>query len=153
MHEKELDHLSAVLVMDSGAGKPRGIELHGRADLEPAVKQALAPLASFDATATTLAASFDRDHAPFMVVGVPALTLWVEEGTYDDRHHTVIDTFDKVDPHWLAADTAVMGIAAWNLANTAGPIGRRLSPAEAAEVLKKSGVESTKQMVYGASPR
>ena len=88
-----------------------------------------------------------------MVVGVPALTLWVEEGTYDDRHHTVIDTFDKVDPHWLAVDAAVMGIAAWNLANMAGPIGRRLSPAEAAEILKKSGVESTKQMVYGSSPR
>jgi carboxypeptidase Q len=153
MHEKELDRLSAVLIMDSGAGKPRGIELHGRADLEPAVKQALAPLASFDATSTTLAASFDRDHAPFMVVGVPALTLWVEEGTYDDHHHTVIDTFDKVDPHWLAADTAVMGIAAWGLANTAGPIGRRLSPAEASEVLKKAGVESTRAMVYGSSPR
>ena len=152
-HEKELDRLSAVLVMDSGAGKPRGIELHGRADLEPAVRQALAPLASFDATATTVAASFDRDHAPFMVVGVPALTLWVEEGTYDDHHHTVIDTFDKVDPHWLAADTAVVGIAAWGLANLTGPIGRRLSPAEASEVLKKAGVESTKQMVYGSSPR
>ena len=153
MHEKELDRLSAVLVMDSGAGKPRGIELHGRADLEPAVKQALSPLASLDATATTVAASFDRDHAPFMVVGVPALTLWVEEGTYDDRHHTVIDTFERVDLHWLAMDTAVMGIAAWNLAELAGPIGRRLSPAEAAEVLKKSGVESTRAMVYGSSPR
>jgi hypothetical protein len=46
-----------------------------------------------------------------------------------------------------------MGIAAWNLANSPGPIGRRLSPAEAADVLKKSGVESTRQMVYGASPR
>jgi hypothetical protein len=153
MHEKELDRLSAVLVMDSGAGKPRGVELHGRADLEPAVKQALAPLASFNATGTTLDASFDRDHAPFMVVGVPALTLWVEPGTYDDHHHTVIDTFDKVDPHWLAVDTAVVGIAAWGLANSAGPIGRRLSPAEAAELLKTSGVASTKQMVYGASAR
>ena len=94
------------------------------------MKQALAPLASFGATATTLEASFDRDHGPFMVVGVPALTLWVEPGTYDDRHHTVVDTFENVDPHWLAVDTAVMGIAAWNLANSAGPIGRRLSAAE-----------------------
>lgn len=152
-HETELDRLAAVLVMDSGAGPPRGIELHGRADLEPPVKAVLAPLASFGATATTLEASFDRDHAPFMVVGVPALTLWVEPGTYDDHHHTVIDTFDKVDPHWLAVDTAVMGIAAWGLANTAGPIGPRLSPNEAAELLKKTAVESTKQMVYGASPR
>jgi hypothetical protein len=153
MHEKELDRLAAVLVMDSGAQKPRGVELHGRADLEATVRPLLAPLASFDATATTLDASFDRDHAPFMVVGVPALTLWVEPGTYDDHHHTVIDTFDKVDPHWLAVDTAVMGITAWSLANSAAPIGRRLSAAESAELLKTSGVASTKLMVYGASPR
>lgn len=153
MHEKELDRLAAVLVMDSGAGKPLGVELHGRADLEGSVKAVLAPLGSFGVTATTLEASFDRDHAPFMVVGVPALTLWVEPGTYDDHHHTVIDTFDKVDPHWLAVDTAVMGITAWGLANTAGPIGRRLSEAEATELMKKTGVESTHRMVYGASPR
>ncbi len=121
-HEKELDRLRAVLVMDSGAEKPRGVELHGRADLEAAVKKMLAPLASFGATASTLEASFDRDHGPFMVVGIPALTLWVEPGTYDDHHHTVIDTFDKVDPHWLAVDTAVMGIAAWSLADAAEPV-------------------------------
>jgi len=153
MHEKELDRLSAVLVMDSGAGKPRGIELHGRADLEAPVKSALSPLASFGATETTLDASFDRDHAPFMAVGVPALTLWVEAGTYDDRHHTVIDTFENVDPHWLAVDAAVMGIAGWRLANAPGPIGPRLSEAAAAELMKKTGVASTHDMVYGASPR
>ena len=91
------------------------------------MKKALAPVASFGATATTLEASFDRDHGPFMVVGVPAMTLWVEPGTYDDRHHTVIDTFDGVDPHWLAVDTAVMAILAWELANAPEPVGRRLS--------------------------
>jgi hypothetical protein len=152
-HEKELDSLRAVLVMDSGAQAPKGVELHGRADLEPAMKKALAPLASFGATATTLDASFDRDHGPFMVMGVPAMTLWVEPGSYDDRHHTVTDTFDGVDPHWLAVDTAVMGILAWELANAPEPVGRRLSPAEAEALLKSSGVEGTRRMVYGASPR
>ncbi len=152
-HEKELDSLKAVLVMDSGAQAPKGVELHGRADLEPAMKKALAPLAQFGATATTLDASFDRDHGPFMVMGVPAMTLWVEPGSYDDRHHTVIDTFEAVDPHWLAVDTAVMGILAWELANAPEPAGRRLSPTEAEALLKSTGVAGTKQMVYGASPR
>ena len=40
-HEKELNALRAVLIMDSGAGTPRGLELHGRADLEPAAKKLL----------------------------------------------------------------------------------------------------------------
>ncbi len=152
-HEKELDRHRAVLVMDSGAGSPRGVELHGRADLEDAVKKLLPPVASFGAAATTLDASFDRDHGPFMAVGVPALTLWVEEGDYDERHHTAIDTFERIDPRKLATDAAVMAILGWELANAEQPIGRRLSAAEAEQLLERSGVAGTKRMVYGASPR
>jgi len=152
-HEKELDSHKAVLVMDSGAQAPKGVELHGRADLEAPMRKALGSAASLGASSTTLEASFDRDHGPFMVVGVPAMTLWVEPGTYDERHHTVLDTFDGVDTHWLAVDTAVMGILAWELANAPAPVGRRLSAAEADALLKSSGVEGTRRMVYGASPR
>jgi Zn-dependent M28 family amino/carboxypeptidase len=113
----------------------------------------LAALASFGATGTTLAATFDRDHAPFMVAGVPAMTLWVEEGSYDAHHHTVTDTFDKVDPRLLATDTAAMAILAWELADAPEPIGKRLGRQEAETLLKKSGVEATRRMVYGSSPR
>ena len=83
-----------------------------------------------------------------MVAGVPAFTLWVEEGDYDTHHHTVSDTFDKVDPRLLATDTAVMAIAAWQLANAEQPVGKRLTPAEAAELMKTSGVEGTRRMLY-----
>ncbi len=152
-HEKELDRLRAVLVMDSGAQAPRGVELHGRADLEEPMKKLLAPLAPFGASNVSLDASFDRDHAPFLVAGVPAFTLWVEEGDYDVHHHTVTDTLDKVDPRLLATDAAVMAIAGWERANAPAPIGRRLRPAEAAELLERTGVEGTRRMVYGASPR
>ena len=152
-HEKELDRLRAVLVMDSGAGSPRGVELHGRADLEEPVRKLLGPVASFGATATTPDASFDRDHAPFMVVGVPAMTLWVEEGDYDVHHHAVTDTLDKIDPRLLSADTAVLAGLAYLLADAPDPLGRRLSLDEAQELLKKSGVDGTKRMVYAGSPR
>jgi carboxypeptidase Q len=152
-HETEMDRMKAVLIMDSGAQAPRGVELHGRADLEAPVKGLLAPLATFGLGGTTLDASFDQDHAPFMVVGVPAMTLWVEEGEYDVHHHAVTDTLDKIDPRLLAADTAVLASLAYLLADAPEPIGRRLSPDEAAELLKKSGVDGTKRMVYNGSPR
>ena len=152
-HERELDRLRAVLIMDEGAQAPLGFQIQGRTDLEAAVKARLAPLAPFGAAGVSLEATFDQDHAPFVAVGVPAFTLRVEPGEYDIHHHAVTDTFDKVDPRMLAVDTAVMGIAAWSFANTAEPLGRRLSPAEAAELMKKTGVASTRQMVYGSSPR
>ena len=147
-HEKELDRLRAVLVMDSGAGKPLGVELQGRADAEAGVRKLLPRVAALGASGINLDASFDRDHAPFLVAGVPAFTLWVAEGDYDVRHHTVTDTYEHVDKENLARDTAIMAILARALADSPEPVARRLSAAEAAELMKKIGVAGTKKMVY-----
>jgi carboxypeptidase Q len=152
-HEKELDRLRAVLIMDSGAQAPRGVAVHGRSDLVEPMKKLLAPLASFGATGVSLEGSFDQDHAPFLAVGVPAMTLWVDEGEYDVHHHAVTDTLDKIDPRWLAADTAVMASLAYLMADAVAPPGDRLPEAEAKRLLQRAGVEGTRQMVYGASPR
>jgi carboxypeptidase Q len=152
-HEAELDRLRAALIMDSGAQAPKGFQIQGRTDLEAPLKRILTPLRPFDAAGISLEASFDQDHAPFVVVGVPAFALWVEEGEYDTHHHAVTDTFDKVDPRMLALDTAVMAIAGYALADAAELPGRRLSPAEAAELMKRTGVDGTQRMLYGSSPR
>ncbi len=152
-HEKELDRLRTVLIMDAGAQAPLGFQIQGRADLEAGVRARLAPLSPLGAAGVSLEATFDQDHAPFVAAGVPAFTLWVEPGDYDVHHHAITDTFDKVDQRTLAIDTAVMAIAAYELANSAEPVGRRLSGAEAADLMQKTGVESTRRMVYGASPR
>ena len=152
-HEKELDTHDVVLIMDEGAQAPHGFAIQGRTDLEAAVRARLAPLASLGASGASLEASFDQDHAPFVAVGVPAFTLWVDAGDYDNRHHTAIDTFENVDARWLAWDAAVMGVSAWSFANAPDRVGRRLSEAEASELMKKTGVESTHRMVYGGSSR
>jgi carboxypeptidase Q len=152
-HEKELDRLRTVLIMDEGAQAPIGFRIQGRADLEAAVALRLAPVATLGASSVSLEASFDEDHAPFVVVGVPAFTLWVEPGEYDSLHHTVIDTFDKIDPRMLAIDSAVMAIAAWSFADAPEPLGPRLSEAAAEALMQRTGVASTHRMVYGASPR
>jgi Zn-dependent M28 family amino/carboxypeptidase len=152
-HENELDQLKTVLIMDEGAQAPIGLQLHGRADLEHNVRKTLTSLTSLGAASVSLDASFDQDHAPFLVAGVPAFTLRVEPGEYDIHHHAISDTFDKVDPRLLAIDTAVMGVAAWSLADAANAVGRRLSETEAEALLKTSGVASIRRLLYGSSRR
>ena len=147
-HRDELDRVRAVLIMDSGAQVPRGFKVHGRADVEAAARTALLPLSSLGASAMSLDASFDMDHGPFLVAGVPVFTLWVDEGDYDTHHHAVSDTLDKVDPRMLALDTAVMAVAAWQLADMPEAPGRRLSAAEATALLEKTGLESLRRAVY-----
>jgi Zn-dependent M28 family amino/carboxypeptidase len=148
-HRKELDTLRAVVIMDTGAEKPRGFQIHGRSDIEAAARTLLTPLSSLGAAGVSLEASFDMDHAPFMVAGIPAFTLWVEPGQYDVHHHAASDTLDKVDPRMLALDTAVMAVATYRLADAPQTPGRRLSAAEATHLLQEAGLESTRRMVYG----
>ena len=140
--------------MDAGAQTPRGFQIHGRSDIETAVRAVLAPLSALGASGVSLEASFDMDHGPFLASGIPVLTLWVDPGEYDTHHHAVSDTFDKVNPHLLALDTAVMAVAAYRLADAPEPVGRRLSAIEAGQLLKKVGLESLRRTVYQpAGPR
>ncbi len=147
-HQSELDGLRAVLIMDTGAQIPRGFLIHGRSDVEAAARTLLAPLSALGASGLSLDARFDMDHGPFLAAGVPVFTLWVDEGQYLTYHHTVSDTFDKVDARMLALDTAVMAVAAYRLADAAEAPGRRLSASEAAQLLQRVGVESLRRTVY-----
>jgi carboxypeptidase Q len=141
-HASELDRIDAVLIMDEGAGIPRGFKLHGRSDLEAPLRSILRPLAALDAAGLSQEASFDQDHAYFLAAGVPALTLWVQPGEYDTHHHAITDTIDKIDRQTLAIDTAVMAIATLALAD-AETIGRRLTMDERTDLLKRTGLAST----------
>jgi carboxypeptidase Q len=147
-HRDELDRLRAAVIMDWGAQTPRGFVIHGRSDIEAAARVILAPLAALGASGVSLEASFDMDHGPFLAAGVPVFTLWVDDGEYDTHHHAVSDTFDTVDPHMLALDTAVMAVAAYRLADALDPPGRRLSAAETTQLLEKMGLESLRRAVY-----
>ena len=151
-HRDELDRLRAAVIMDWGAQTPRGFMLHGRSDIEAAARALLAPLASLGASGLSLEASFDMDHGPFLAAGIPVFTLWVDDGEYETHHHAISDTFDKVDPHMLALDTAVMAVAAYQLADAPEPLGRRLSATEVTQLLEKVGLESLRRALFEPGP-
>ncbi|HEV2196509.1 MAG TPA: M20/M25/M40 family metallo-hydrolase [Candidatus Acidoferrum sp.] len=147
-HRAELDNIRAVINTDSGAQQPLGLQLDGRQDLEAATKKLLKPLAALGADSVSLDADFDSDHESFMVAGVPAYALLVERGDYDIRHHTIVDTFEKIHPSLLGMHAAVMAVIGYQFANANERPGRRLSPAEVVELLKKTGLEPLYRLEY-----
>jgi carboxypeptidase Q len=140
-HGVELDCIKTVIVMDQGAGAPRGFKLHGRQDVAGAAARVIAPLHALDAAGLSQEARFDQDHAFFLAAGIPVMTLWVQPGEYDVHRHAMTDTLDKIDPRMLTIDTAVMAVAAFCVADGEA-IGPRLGADASAALLRDTGLES-----------
>jgi Iap family predicted aminopeptidase len=140
-HRAELDKLRAMLVVDDGAGRITGFSLSGRADIVPGLREVLTPLAAFDAARLSLAGGLGTDNVDYMLEGVPTLSADQEPANYMQNYHAASDTYDKVDLHQLAVNTAVIAAVAYGLAERAEPIGPRLSRAQISRLLEQTGLD------------
>lgn len=147
-HDKVLDRHKGVLIMDDGAQVPKGFVIHGRTDIEEKIRQTFSPLAQLHATGILNDADYTTDHAPFLAAGIPAFTLWVDEGNYDNYHHTIIDTYDKVDAEMLASDVAVLAVAVYAMSNAETDFGNRLPEDEREKFMKTNGLEQLQKILY-----
>lgn len=147
-HKDELDDTRAVFNIDCGAHPPLGFRIHGRTDLEATSRELLKPLAPLGADRVFLDADFDSDQETFIVAGMPIYSLWVDQRDYDARHHTIIDTFERVDPQMVRLETAIMAVAAYSFANADKRPGPRIGPAEVQELLKRTGLEPLYKLEY-----
>jgi Iap family predicted aminopeptidase len=152
-HAPELDHLWAALIMDGEPQAPLGFTLHGRDDLIGAIKQRLAALAGLGAASVDPGGDLVSDDQTFVVQGVPTLSLKLVESDSDVRHHTIVDTFDKIDPRWLGLDTAALALAAWSIATAEQAPGRRLPAREVESLLQRTRQWEYVGLDYPALPR
>jgi hypothetical protein len=122
--------------------------LYGRDDLKSATEKVLKPLAPLGGGQAVMDAAFDSDEEAFMVVGVPAFSIAVEDADYNFRHHTIIDTYERIEPRMVGLQTAIMAVAGYSFAEADQPPGRRLSSSEVHELLKKTGLEQLYELDY-----
>jgi hypothetical protein len=140
-HATELDRCVAVLNTDWGVAHPKGWKVAGRTDLSEAMRaiesKYLAPLGASDMSLET---TFDTDHGPFYLKGIPALDMWVDMTHYQDVHHKPSDTFDKIDALDLHAETAVMAVSAYIIADREEAIGAHISHDQVGEILRRANL-------------
>jgi carboxypeptidase Q len=137
-HLTEMDKCVAVLNTDNGAGHPKGWKVEGRTDL----KEAMQPISDsvlkdLGGGGLSMEVTYDTDHGPFMLQGVPALDLWVDMTHYEEVHHKSSDTYDKVDPVDFKSGEAILAATAWVITNDSKPIAAHIDHAAVAEILKK----------------
>lgn len=142
-HLSEMSRCVAVLNTDNGSGHPKGWKVESRKD----VKAALQPvsdsiLKDIGGGALSLETTYDTDHGPFMLQGIPALDLWVDMKPYIEVHHKSSDTYDKVDPVDFKAGAAIVAATAWVVAEDPKPIAPHIDHAAVAEILKNSHLDT-----------
>jgi carboxypeptidase Q len=140
-HRKELDHMDAAVIFDSGDGRVTGYSLGGRRDALPAVRQVLQPLRQLGVTTFTLDAAADTDHFDFLLEGVPTLVANQEPANYMLNYHAFSDTYDKVDIAAVKKEVAIAALTAYALANRENRIAPRQSREQIGRLLKKTGLE------------
>jgi carboxypeptidase Q len=141
-HTKELKQCVAVVNTDNGAGRPRGWIVEGREDLKVALPELIPPyLRGYGSDLASLETTFDTDHGPFMLYGIPAFDLWVDDQSYNAVHHKSSDTIDKVDPAYFEADGAMVATLAYVIAQREKPVGAHLDHAAVGEILKKAQLD------------
>ena len=142
MHLSEMSKCVAALNTDNGAGHPKGWKVEGRNDLKEAMQPISdALLENIGGGGLSMEITYDTDHGPFMLQGVPALDLWVDMSHYFEIHHKSSDTYDKVDVVDFKAGSAIVAETAWAIAEDPKPVASHLDHAAVADILKKHDLE------------
>lgn len=141
-HKHELDKCVAVLNTDNGSGHPKGWKVEGREDL----KKAMQPwsdglLKNLNGGELSTETTYDTDHGPFVLEGIPAFDLWVDMTHYFEIHHKSSDTFDKVDSLDFKGGEAIVAVTAYAIAQSESPIAPHIDHAAVAEILSKAKLE------------
>ena len=136
-HAAELANCAGVFITDTGAEAPTGWYTFGRKDEADALAAINPILSSLGAAGVTDDGelTFETDHAPFLVQGVPAFVLWTPIDKYMQLHHKPSDTFDKVNQRDLNLGVATVAVTAYAFADASNAL-KHYSAKEVEDQLK-----------------
>jgi hypothetical protein len=141
-HRSELNECVATLNTDNGAGHPKGWKVEGREDLRKSMQPwSDGLLKDLNGGELSLDTTYDTDHGPFVLQGIPALDLWVDMTHYMEIHHKSSDTLDKVDGLDFKAGEAIVAVTAYAIAQSETPIAAHIDHAAVGEILQKAKLE------------
>ena len=116
-HKDEMANHVAAVILDSGQGPVRGLQLGGRNDLIPDVEKFAKSLQAFGDLGVDDEVEFGTDTGPFILAGLPGINLDQDSPDYKYTHHSPVDTFDKVKAEVLDRNATVMALTGFWIAD------------------------------------
>ena len=123
-HASDFMNHFAAIETDGGAGHPLGINIKGK----PEVKAMFLPIGKVLQESGAGILSFvehaGADIEPLEKAGVPSFAPIQDSRFYFNYHHTAADTLDKIVPHELQENAAVIAVLSYALASMEQPLPR-----------------------------
>lgn len=108
-HQFELENHILALESDSGSFAPLGFSVDADSMVIEHISELAAPLARIAPGSWGVRKGGSGvDVGPIVRAGVPGAGHWVDTTHYFDVHHSLADTFEKIDPDLLSRNVAVM---------------------------------------------
>jgi len=124
-HERELDRIQALLVLDNGTGRITGMAVQGHDELRDLWGSMFAPIvSSLGPLAVRSGIKTGTDHLAFIPYGVPGFNYDQLSRGYDQTHHSQVDDYNHTVPRDVAQAATVMAVNAWQLAQLQGLLPR-----------------------------
>ncbi len=117
-HKSDSANHIAAIESDLGAGHPLGMEGNFKPEAAPALQPFAKILESIGANLLQPTGASGADIELLGAVGVPVFGLIQDNRTYFHYHHTPADTLDKVNPHELSENAALIAVYAYGIADT-----------------------------------
>ena len=121
-HKSDSANHIAAFESDLGAGHPLGIEGNFKPEAAPALQPFAKILESIGANLLQPTGASGADIEPLGAAGVPVFGLIQDNRTYFHYHHTPADTLDKVNPHELSENAALIAVYAYGIADAPKPL-------------------------------
>jgi hypothetical protein len=118
--------LAAYFNVDNGAGRIRGIYLHGNERVRAIFEAWLAPFADLEATTITINNEFGVDAIAFDQAGLPGFQFIQDPLDYETRtHHTNMDVFDRLPADDMRRNAVILASMVYHAAMRDQPLPRK----------------------------
>src|SRR5439155_143451 len=122
-HRSELSKHVMGMESDNGVFRPLGYRVTGGRKALAVVRDIATLLKPLQATSVAEGGP-EADVEKIAELGVPAISLDVDDTRYFWYHHSEADTMDKLDPHEVAECVALMAVMSYVVADLPDPLPR-----------------------------
>ena len=117
--------LAAYFNVDNGAGRIRGIYLHGNERVRQTFESWLSPFADLEATTISINNEFGVDALAFDQAGLPGFQFIQDPLDYDSRtHHSNMDVFDRLPADDMRRNAVILASMVYHAAMRDQPLPR-----------------------------